>query len=160
MSGANRSDWDLDKLKTRIREQAAEMRERVAASVPLTARSSSAWAFNWLEVKSRLKIAEGLSRLGAMPLLPRFRGLKRQVALVASRVVLVLTRFITSRQTDFNINLLETLREMGEALHAIETRVIQQQEQIHLLEAQLSQLHMRLPGVVSPRRGEMERKAS
>jgi hypothetical protein len=157
MSGANHPDWDLDELKARIREQAAEMRERVAASVPLTARSSSAWAFNWLEVKSRLKFAEGLSRLGAMPLLPRFRGIKRQVALIASRAVLVLTRFITSRQTDFNINLLETLREMGEALHAIETRAIQQQEQIHLLEAQLSQLHMRLP---SSRRGEMERKAS
>lgn len=160
MSGANDSDWDLDDLKARIREQAAQMRERAAASVPLTARGSSVWSFNWLEVKSRLKFAEGLSRLGSMPLLPRFRGMKRQLALAASRLVLVLTRFITSRQTDFNLNLLETLREMGESLHAIETRVIQQQEQIHLLETALSQMQMRLPSILPPRRSDLERKAS
>ncbi len=61
-------------------------------------------------------------------------------------MVLILTRFITSKQTDLNINLLLTLREMGEALHAIETRVIQQQEQIHLLETSLSQLQLRVSG--------------
>jgi hypothetical protein len=150
MNGTNHPGWDLDELKTRIREQASAMRERTAAAVPLTARSASAWSFNWLEVKSRLKIADGMAKLGAMPLLPRFRGLKRRVALAASRVVLVLTRFITSKQTDLNINLLLTLREMGEAMHAIETRVIQQQEQIHLLETSLSQLQLRLSGSSAP----------
>ena len=118
--------------------------------MPLTARSASAWSFNWLEVKSRLKIADGLAKLGAMPLLPRFHGLKRRVALTASRVVLVLTRFITSKQTDLNVYLLRRLREMGEAMHAIETRVIQQQEQIHLLETSLSQLQLRVSGNSRP----------
>jgi hypothetical protein len=150
MSGMNPPDWDLDELKARIREQASSMRERTAAAVPLTARSASAWSFNWLEVKSRLKIADGMARLGALPLLPRFRGVKRQIALAASRVVLLLTRFITSKQTDLNINLLLTLREMGEALHAIETRVIQQQEQIQLLETAVSQLQLRVSGSSSP----------
>jgi hypothetical protein len=159
MSGTNDPDWDLDELKAHIREQAASMRERAAASVPLAARSSAAWSFNWLEVKSRLKIGSGLAQLGAMPLLPRFHGLKRRLALAASRVVLYLTRFLTSRQTDFNVCLLDALREMGEALHTVETRVVQQQEQIRLLEAAISQLQLRVSSGPS-RRGELERKAS
>jgi hypothetical protein len=159
MSGTNDPNWDLDELKARIREQAASMRERAAASVPLSARSSAAWSFNWLEVKSRLKIGSGLAQLGAMPLLPRFHGLKRQLALAVSRVVLYLTRFLTSRQTDFNVCLLDALREMGEALHTVETRVVQQQEQIRLLEATISQLQLRVSSGPS-RRGELERKAS
>lgn len=159
MSGTNDPDWDLDELKARIREQAASMRERATASVPLAARSAAAWSFNWLEVKSRLKIGAGLAQLGAMPLLPRFHGLKRRLALAASRVVLLLTRFLTSRQTDFNVCLLDALREMGEALHTVETRVVQQQEQIRLLEAAVSQLQLRVSSG-SGRRGELERKAS
>ncbi|HTU93639.1 MAG TPA: hypothetical protein VMF69_26395, partial [Gemmataceae bacterium] len=85
MSSSNQSDWDLDELKERIREQAASMRERAAAATPLPPDGSSIWSFNWLEVKSRLKIAAGLAQLGVVPLLPRFHGLKRRLALAASR---------------------------------------------------------------------------
>jgi hypothetical protein len=159
MSETNPPDWDLDELKARIREQAASMRERAAASVPLAARSSAAWSFNWLEVKSRLKIGAGLAHLGAVPLLPRFHGLTRRLALAGAKVVLYLTRFLTSRQTDFNVCLLDALREMGEALHTVETRVVQQQEQIRLLEATVNQLQLRLSSGPN-RRGELERKAS
>ncbi len=159
MSGTNQPDWDLDELKAQIREQAASMRERAASSIPLATRGSSAWSFNWLEVKSRLKIGAGLAQLGAVPLLPRFHGLQRRLALAASRLILYLTRFLTSRQTDFNVCLLDALREMGEALHSVETRVVQQQEQIRLLEATLSQLQLRVTSG-GGRRGELERKAS
>lgn len=158
MTSANQSDLDLDELKARIREQAASMRERAASAIPLPSRGSSAWAFNWLEVKARLKIGAGLAQLGALPLLPRFHGLQRKLALAASRVILYLTRFLTSKQTDFNVCLLDALREMGEALHSVETRVVQQQEQIRLLEATVSQLQLRVAS--TPRRGELERKAS
>lgn len=160
MDRTNHPDLDLDELKARIREQAAGMRERVAAALPLPARGSSAWSFNWLEVKARLKVGAGLAQLGALPLLPRFHGLARQLALAASRVILFLTRFLTSRQTDFNVCLLDALREMGEALHSVETRVVQQQEQIRLLEATITQLQLRVAGTTSARRGELERKAS
>jgi hypothetical protein len=160
MSGASHPDWDLDELKTRIREQAAGMRERAAAAIPLAARGASVWSFNWLEVKSRLKIGSNLARLGAVPLLPRLHGIKRQLALVAARVILVATRFLTSRQTDFNVCLLDALREMGEALHSVESRVVQQQEQIRLLEATISQLQLRVASTGSNRRVELERKAS
>ena len=160
MNAANRPDLDLDELKARIREQAAGMRERAASAIPLPPHGTSAWAFNWLEVKARLKIGSGLAQLGAVPLLPRFHGLKRQLALSASRLILYLTRFLTSRQTDFNVCLLDALREMGEALHSVETRVVQQQEQIRLLEATVSQLQLRVGNSGLARRGEMERKAS
>lgn len=160
MDNTNQPEFNLDELKARIREQAASMRERAAASIPLTTRGASVWAFNWLEVKARLKIGTGLAQLGAVPLLPRFHGIQRQLALAASRVILFLTRFLTSRQTDFNVCLLDALREMGEALHSVETRVVQQQEQIRLLEATISQLQLRLGGTSAARRGELERKAS
>jgi hypothetical protein len=160
MSAANQPDLDLDELKARIREQAASMRERAASAIPLPARGSSAWSFNWLEVKARLKICAGLAQLGAVPLLPRFHGIQRRMALAASRLILYLTRFLTSRQTDFNVCLLDALREMGEALHSVETRVVQQQEQIRLLEATISQLQLRVANNSGPRRGDLERKAS
>jgi hypothetical protein len=160
MSGMNQSDLDLDELKARIREQAAAMRERAAASTALPPDGSSVWSFNWLEVKSRLKIAAGLAQLGVVPLLPRFHGVKRRLALAASRVILYLTRFLTTRQSDFNVCALDALRGMGEALHAVETRVVQQQEQIRLLEATISQLQLRVANMGMPRRGELERKAS
>ncbi|HEY7331025.1 MAG TPA: hypothetical protein VH592_25535 [Gemmataceae bacterium] len=160
MSGTNQSDLNLDELKARIREQAAGMRERAAAATPLPPDGSSIWSFNWLEVKSRLKIASGLAQLGVLPLLPRFHGVKRKVALAASRVILYLTRFLTTRQSDFNTCALDALRGMGEALHAIETRVVEQQEQIRLLEATISQLQLRVTSISPTRRGELERKAS
>ncbi|MGH7173077.1 MAG: hypothetical protein ACRELF_19585 [Gemmataceae bacterium] len=160
MDPTNQPDLDLDELKARIREQAASMRERAAASIPLTTRGPSVWSFNWLEVKARLKIGAGLAQLGAMPLLPRFHGLQRRLGLAAARAILFLTRFLTSRQTDFNVCLLDALREMGEALHSVESRVLQQQEQIRLLEATISQLQLRVAVHGSSRRGELERKAS
>ena len=159
MNNSNPPDLDLDELKERIREQAAGMRERAASATPLPPDGSSVWSFNWLEVKSRLKIAAGLAQLGAVPLLPRFHGIKRRVALAASRVILYLTRFLTTRQSDFNVCALDALRGMGEALHAVETRVVQQQEQIRLLEATICQLQLRLAGGTT-RRGELDRKAS
>lgn len=160
MSATNQPELNLDELKARIREQAASMRERAAASIPLAARGPSVWSFNWLEVKARLKIGAGLAQLGAVPLLPRFHGIRRKLALAASRVILFLTRFLTSRQTDFNVCLLDALREMGEALHSVESRVVQQQEQIRLLEATISQLQFRVAAAGAPRFGELERKAS
>lgn len=159
MNNSNQPDLDLDELKERIRAQAAGMRERAASATPLPPDGSSVWSFNWLEVKSRLKIAAGLAQLGAMPLLPRFHGIKRRLALAASRVILYLTRFLTTRQSDFNACALDALRGIGEALHAVETRVVQQQEQIRLLEATICQLQLRLAGGTT-RRGELERKAS
>lgn len=158
MDNTNQPNLDLDELKARIREQAASMRERAVAAIPLAGRGPSVWTFNWLEVKARLKIGAGLAQLGAVPLLPRLHGLQRRLALAASRLILYLTRFLTSRQTDFNVCLLDALREMGEALHTAETRLVQQQEQIRLLEATLSQLQLRTAGMA--RRDERERKAS
>ncbi|HTU90463.1 MAG TPA: hypothetical protein VMF69_10350, partial [Gemmataceae bacterium] len=105
-------------------------------------------------------IAAGLAQLGVMPLLPRFHGLKRRLALTASRAILYLTRFLTTRQSDFNVCALDALRGMGEALHAVETRVVQQQEQIRLLEATITQLQLRVAGSATNRRGVLERKAS
>lgn len=160
MSGMNQADFDLDQLKARIREQAAAMRERAASATPLPPDGSSVWSFNWLEVKSRLKIASGLAQLGVVPMLPRFHGVKRRLALAASRVVLYLTRFLTTRQSDFNVCALDALRGMGEALHAVETLVVQQQKQIRLLEATIHQLQLRVAGVGTSRRPELERKAS
>lgn len=160
MSGTNQPEWDLDELKEHIRAQAACMRERAAVTLPLTLPGSAGWAFNWLEFKARLKIGSGLAKLGERPLLPRFHGFKRRLALTVSLIILYLTRFLTSRQTDFNVATLDSLREIGEALHSVETRIVQQQEQIRLLEATVGQLQLRVSSGGVPRRAELERKAS
>jgi len=80
--------------------------------------------------------------------------------LAASRVILYLTRFLTTRQSDFNVCVLDALRGMGEAVHALETRLVQQQEQIRLLETTILQLQWRIAGTGAARRSEVERKAS
>jgi hypothetical protein len=160
MSAMKQPEWDLDELKERIREQAASMRERVPTTLPLSAHGLSARAFNWLEVKARLKIGAGWAKMGELPLLPRFHGLRRRLALFAARGVLYLTRFLTGRQSEFNVCLLDALREMGEALYTVETHLMQQQEQIRQLEATVGLLQMRVGGNPAPRLVEVERKAS
>jgi hypothetical protein len=157
MSEATHLEEDLEAVKARIRREAAAMRARAAAAVPLGVCVPGVWAFNWLEFKSRLKAAADLAPLGGMPLMHRFQGVKRRLALAAARVVLYLARFLTTRQTDFNLSLLEVLRETGEAMHDVETRVVRQAEQIRLLEAYLNRLS---PPTTAADLPEPRRKAS
>jgi hypothetical protein len=148
------SENDLETLRTRIRARAARRQAEIAAANPLTPQAPPPWTFNWLEARRRLQIAAGMAHIAQPPQLQHSRGLKRWLSSLTAKVVLRLTRFMTNRQTDCNVCLVETLLDMAEALHEAETRSIQYQEQIRHLQACLVQLQMR-GGSLSP----AERKA-
>ena len=160
MGGTSQPEWDLDQLKQQIRAQAAAMRERAASSLPLTPHASILSSYNWLEVKARLKSATGQTKLGELPLLHLFHGVKRRVALTVARGVLYLTRFLTNRQSELNVCLHDVLFQVAEAVNELELRAVQQQERIRLLEETIDQLRLRHPTKPTHRGDEIERKAS
>jgi hypothetical protein len=147
VNGTPEEKIDLEELKARIRARAARRRAEIAAVVPLAAKAQGGWTFNWLEAKTTLKTAAAFAEAGKPPTHDNRHGLALWFARLLSRTVLRLTRFITSRQTDYNVSLLDTVRDMAEALHDVETRVVNQQEQIRQLEAVVVrlQLHAGLP---------------
>jgi hypothetical protein len=154
VNGTSKESLDLEELKNRIRARAAARRAEIAAVVPLQAKAQGGWTFNWLEAKALLKTAARYAQAGQPPSHDNRHGLKLWAVKLLSRTVLRLTRFITTRQTDYNVSLLDAVRDMAEALHDVETRVVQQKEQIRQLEALVCQLQLR-SGSASP-----ERKAS
>jgi hypothetical protein len=143
VNGTPEEKVDLEELKARIRARAARKRAEVGAVVPLAAKARGGWTFNWLEAKAILKTAATFAECGKPPTHENRHGLKLWVARLLSNTVIRLTRFITSRQTDYNVSLLDTVRDMAEALHDVETRVVGQQEQIRQLEAVVCQLQLR-----------------
>jgi hypothetical protein len=152
MNGTPDEALDLERLKARIREQAARKRAEVAAVIPLAVRSPDGRTFNWLEAKALLRTAATFAEAGTPPPLEGMRGPKRWLAAQLARVVRRLTRFITTRQTDYNVSLLDTVRDLAESLHETETRLLQQQVQIRQLEALVGQLQLRGPAPAAERR--------
>jgi hypothetical protein len=145
VSGNSDDSLDLEELKAQVRARAARRRAEVAAVIPLAARAPSqgGWTFNWLEAKGQVRTAERFVQAGTPPLLENAHGLKRRLGMLVGRIVMRLTRFITTRQTDYNRNVLDLVRDMAEALHDVEGRVIGQQEQIRQLESCLAQVQLR-----------------
>jgi hypothetical protein len=98
--------------------------------------------FDWPQARRRLESASDLSRIAAPPQLDT-RGPRRWLQMLLAKVVLRLTRFITSRQTDCNVCLSEAARDVAEGLHEVEKQVVENQERIRQLEARLAQLQRR-----------------
>jgi hypothetical protein len=146
MSGADEAKSDLDELRDRIRSQAAQRRADVAAESPVRPPPPAPWKYNWQEGRRLLQGADALTHISAPPQLSDSHGPKRWLSSLVAKVVIRLTRFMTNRQIDFNVRLLAAVRDMVEALHEIETRSIENQEQIRHLEACLTQLQLRAGG--------------
>ena len=105
---------DLARLKAEIREALA--RRRALGSVieiPDT--------FNAELRTANLQRVEQLADIGAgAPELPRFRGTLRFAARLLARVVLYLSRFLTSRQRESNHAVLNALRNFHQGLARLE----------------------------------------
>ncbi len=134
---------DLEQLRQSIEQEAARTRAQALAVRCVEASPPGHWCFNGLEARDRLRTLAELAQAGTPPRLDRADGLHRLLGGLLSRLVLRLGGFILSRQTDYNGELLNLLRYLAEALHDMETRVVQQQEQIRHLEHCLAQLRSR-----------------
>jgi hypothetical protein len=134
---------DLAQLRAHILEQVAQRRAEIEAATPLRPPVPPPYSFHWLEARQRLEIAARMCQISAPPQLENTRGPKRWLSRLLGKIVIVLTRFMTNRQIDYNVNLMETVEDMVRAVHEIETQALQNQEQIRHLEACLTQLQLR-----------------
>jgi hypothetical protein len=154
---AYEDDLDLEALKERLREQASRRRQDLHLKTPLPAPTAGGgWTFNWLDVKCRL---EGLRevQVGALPVVEQMGRLKRLVIRTIARIGLFLVRPLVTRQTHLNTCFIDLFGEVGRSLQDTENRVVQHQEWIRLLEAQVTELQFRLNAVLPHETG---RKAS
>jgi O-antigen chain-terminating methyltransferase len=84
-------------------------------------------AINWSPLSASLSQAEQYAPLHTtVPVLARFRGLKRQLARLVARCVLYLARVVTSRQSHFNLEALNSLRHVQTALRDLEASNLEQ----------------------------------
>ncbi len=101
---------DVEALKAQIRESAA--RRRAVPAPP---------ALDWDLLTASLRRVESHADIAAGPPdLPRFRGPWRLAARFLARVVLYLSRFLTSRQREYNHAVLTSLRNIHGGLRLLE----------------------------------------
>jgi hypothetical protein len=127
-----------------------DLRSEEPVRAPLPPPAAAAPAFDWLEARRRLELAADVAIIAAPPHLES-RGPRRWLQTFLARVVIRLTRFITSRQADYNVCLLETARDVVEALHEVERQADENQQRIQQLESCLARLQTRTgPGAGRP----------
>ncbi len=115
----------LEGLVTHLRTEAERVRElngsgSAAGHVSSTLSSPRIWDFH--------RAAEKDARVGQkIPSFASFRRPLRPIARLTARIVLYLSRFITDRQSDYNIALLRTVAALGEAVDRLEREALEAQ---------------------------------
>jgi O-antigen chain-terminating methyltransferase len=106
----------VDEIMQRIQEKVRSRREARAA--PLTALSAEVLQIpGWNQVDERLGRAQQVALVGAsLPSMTRMRGLKRSLAGVVAKLFLRTAQLITRDQREFNVEVLDILRPLHEAL--------------------------------------------
>jgi hypothetical protein len=141
MSETGTRDAWLDDLQRRIRTRAEKSQllrdERPIAPVP---------AFNWPEVSSRLGQAAAVAVADdKIPVGRHHTGLRRVVILRLRRLIVAALRFLTTRQSEYNLGVLHALRETGKAVRSLENQLAIQNEEIRQLRERLSHLEEHPP---------------
>ncbi len=110
--------------------------------------------YNWPEVSSYLGRAAAVAVADdAPPVSPRHTGLRRVIFVSVRKLAVTLLRFLTVRQSEYNLGILHALREMGKAVRSLEQRLAERDHEIRQLRERLSHLEQHLPS-------EIVRKAS
>jgi hypothetical protein len=135
VSGPNDGAADLALVKARIRHAATRQRRLAGAWVAGLAAGDG--SLGWLEVKGRLRRADGLATAGTPPRLVRLHGWKRRLVLLLGGIIRRLGHFLTSRQTHYNESLLEAIRAAAQTVHELEIHLLRQQAHLSRLEALL-----------------------
>jgi hypothetical protein len=152
--------WHEQLLAT-IRERAAKNQTTLAAKPRATEITEP--VYNWPEVSNRLGRATAVALLEDAPLFnPRHTGLRRYVIFRIRRLIVILLRFVTNRQSEFNNHLVQSVHETGKAVRRLERRLATQDGEICRLRDRISHLerHSTAAEPLSPNVSEIIRKAS
>jgi hypothetical protein len=134
MSEAGTRDAWLENLQRRIRTR-AEKSQLLDAATPI----APVPAFNWPEVSSRLGQAAAVAVADDNLTVGRHHtGLRR--ALRLRLLIVAALRFLTIRQSEYNLGVLHALRETGKAVRSLEKQLAIQNEEIRQLRERLSHL--------------------
>lgn len=129
----------LDLWRSQIR-QTAERTRAAASRLSPECPDFAIPPFNWPQLSITLTGIAPHAQVGTeMPPIRRYRGPFRYGAALVAKVVLYVSKFLTTRQREYNVALLEFVRELGEGVRNLELRVIRQAERIRELEAALAQ---------------------
>src|SRR5579862_3361004 len=94
-----------DNLLDTIRERAQRNETQ------LNAHSPNPHVYNWPEVSSRLNQATTVALAQEAPLVgPHHTGLRRIIVGAIRRLIVTLSRFLTNRQSEYNISLVDSMR--------------------------------------------------
>ncbi len=135
-----RDAWHDDLLAT-IRARAEQNEQRLG---PLPGANDP--VYNWPEVSSRLSRAEAAAVAdAAIPVDRRHRGIRRVLILRVRTLIVSLLRFLTARQSRYNLDVLQALRETGKTVRSLETRLTARDDEVRQLRERLSHLERHLP---------------
>ena len=119
----NNPEINVDKIMEKIREEVARRRQHDPAQCPREgARGSGLGSSrsNVLTVRSFLSSAEREADVGTqLPPMERFPGLIRWIAILAGKVVLYLSSFITKKQRNFNWASIQALKAITDSLERL-----------------------------------------
>jgi hypothetical protein len=152
--------WHEQVIAT-IRERAAKNQTSLACNPNATA--TDAPIYNWPEVSNRLGRATAVSAVEDAPLCnPRHTGLGRYIIIAIRRRIVILLRFLTNRQSEFNNHLVQSVHETGTAVQRLERRLAAQDQEIWHLRERISHLerHSTAAEPLSRHASETIRKAS
>jgi hypothetical protein len=135
-----RDAWHEQLLET-IRAR-AERNQRQPGLVPTASRP----VYNWPEVSSRLSRAAAVAVPDAtIPVSRRHSGLRRALILRLRRLIVSLLRFLTVRQTEYNLGVLHALRDTGKAVRSLEQLLLARDEELRHLRERVAHLEKHLP---------------
>jgi hypothetical protein len=143
-----RDAWHEDLLAT-LRARAEKSR-RQAGPTP----TADVPTYNWPEVSSRLSRAAAVAVAdSAISVGRQHTGLRRALIVRLRGLMVSLLRFLTSRQSEYNLGVLYALRETGGAVRSLEQRLAVHEKEIGQLRERITHLEAHLPA-------ERTRKAS
>jgi hypothetical protein len=141
MTEAGIRDAWLDDLQrgigTRAKKKQLQQGDTQISPVPV---------FNWPEVSSRLEQAAAVAVADDNITVGRHHtGLRRAFVLRLRQLIVTALRFLTTRQSEYNLGVLHALRETGKAVRSLEKQLAAQNEEIRQLRERLSHLEEHPP---------------
>jgi len=132
------SELDLEHLKEEIRQEVAALRSSGRELFPnasgsaISPASSRQGAFDASAVRPMIDLADSFADVGLnVPPVHHYRGVVRRLVRLTARLILILSRFMTDRQRNFNHFTTRSLSSLAEGLERTTAGLA---EQVQMLE--------------------------